>query len=129
MPTRILATLSSKDVSTSKHTTVAEHWPHKEWVKMRVVQQDRGNTARLETYAAVSECSQQTPAESQPHASPQVLRNDQEVASLGRIAYEIRSMALADGQDTVRLTSRLRASSRALHFACLIGRGAVPCPL
>ena len=95
---------------------------------MSVVRRKRSNTARLERYAAVSECGQQSPAESQPRPSTQdIARDDKRV----RVWFRSRMPSVSGlrrKRNIEGLTSRLRASSRAWSLECLIGRGAVQVP-
>jgi hypothetical protein len=56
----------------------------------------KGDTARLERHAAVSDSGQQTPAKSQPRSSTQVLRNEAgRPREWFRTAYGIRFRAQA----------------------------------
>jgi hypothetical protein len=126
---------SRKNVTASKHTPRSQSTGRtRKGYQRRVAQQSRSNTARLETCAATSEFSQQNPAGCQPRrvrvleycATTKSVRGH----SLAPIAYAIRCRAQADAWMRVSegLTSRLRASSRALDRECLIGRGAVRIP-
>lgn len=90
-----------------------------------VAQQDRSNTARLETYAAVSECGQQSPRrEPATSESSSIAQRPKSLKAWVR-SPTFSVSGLSRKRKTTGLTSRLWASSRAADLECLIGREAL----